>query len=339
MKTSKKVIAAAVAAITFAAVSTYTYFTPYMVVDEIKSGFLTKNEDKIAKHVDFTSLQQSAKNTFSIVMASKAMDVDNPFEVFGMALGTGMVNSVIDRFINKEGLRTLLSKISFTEEEKSNAVRNLKDRMKLGYEGFNDFRTVLHNEDGTVIVTFVLERDGLWNWKVTDVRLSDTSLTEINGKTQPVSEPVSESELPKVSLQYSDHSADAALLSPELLKEFVGKHPQELMKNEIIRSQLNGMLGDKSEEFFGNMDVSSGVELQGDWIFGKACAAHSCGSDRAAIVVNLYTGEVFAGTTITEVVDATNVKVTAFAFGNDDEEVKKGNIPELLKAWCNEAVS
>ena len=81
---------------------------------------------------------------------------------------------------------------------------------------------------------------------------------------------------------------------PVDLSKYVGKHPKDVFEEKEITEKFKALLGKDYKQFIGNLEVSSSLELKGDFYVGEGCAPHSCSIDESAFVINKVNGVVHA---------------------------------------------
>lgn len=83
--------------------------------------------------------------------------------------------------------------------------------------------------------------------------------------------------------------------SPEPdLSALTGQAPSAAIEHVALKAKFQGILGDKFNDFNERLNVSSGIEQQGEWLVGEGGMPHLFSIEEAAFAVNIKTGEVFA---------------------------------------------
>ncbi|WP_024766789.1 DUF2939 domain-containing protein [Pseudomonas nitroreducens] len=83
----------------------YLIVSPYIVVYQIRSAAKTKDADKLAEYVDFSSVRQSLKDQMNIrLIRLVEKEKNNPFSAMGAAIGGAMVERMVDGFVTPTGL-------------------------------------------------------------------------------------------------------------------------------------------------------------------------------------------------------------------------------------------
>jgi hypothetical protein len=181
-----KRIAVAVAAGSVAAVGGYYLVSPFLAIQGLRNGFLSRNTDQVNQYIDYPSLQSDLKAQLGSMML-KSMQTDpemaaNPFSGFAMAMITPMVNSIVDTYVTPSGMKTVLEASSTQESGASQdqTAQNLVERKKefdkalqkttMGYDGLNKFQLTATGDDGKK-TKLVFNRQGFAEWKLNSVIL------------------------------------------------------------------------------------------------------------------------------------------------------------------------
>jgi len=177
MKTSAKSIASILFAIAAIASAVWFYFTPHLVAQEMASAAAERNAAKLSRHINFPSLRDSVKAGISAKMASELVlngNPDNPFAALGLALGTALVNPIVDAIVTPEGVAAIMR--GEQPMDKSGAKGKPADSK-------SDVETAVHYEslDRFVVAVkktgsskdplmLVFHRDGIFGWKLSELR-------------------------------------------------------------------------------------------------------------------------------------------------------------------------
>jgi hypothetical protein len=156
--------------------------SPYLTLMNLKSDIESRNGESLAEKVDFSSVRESLKAQFNVVMAKATMDSsneDDPWGAAGAALGAAfastLVNGMVDGLVTPSGLIELMSSGEIDPSDTANQPQTGSQQdlaisdAALSYEGMNKFSATLVNDDGDEM-KLILKRRGL-SWVVTDIRL------------------------------------------------------------------------------------------------------------------------------------------------------------------------
>ena len=177
MKTSAKSIASILFAIAAIASATWFYFTPHLVAQEMASAAAERNAAKLSRHINFPSLRDSVKAGISAKMASELVlngNPDNPFAALGLALGTALVNPVVDAVVTPEGVAAIMRGERPMDQKGANgkSTGNKSDiDTSIHYESFDRFVVAVKKaglSDDPFLLVF--HRDGIFGWKLSELR-------------------------------------------------------------------------------------------------------------------------------------------------------------------------
>lgn len=186
MNRKAKRIALAVAIGSVAAAGGYYLASPYLAIQGLRSGFLSRNADQVNQYIDYPSLQSDLKAQLGLMML-RNMQSDpemaaNPFSGFAMAMITPMVNSMVDTYISPSGMKSFLEASSTQQSSASQeqTAQNLIEQKKefdkalqktsMGYDGLNKFQLTATADDGKK-TKLVFNRQGFAEWKLKSVIL------------------------------------------------------------------------------------------------------------------------------------------------------------------------
>ena len=181
-----KRIALAVSIGSVAAIGGYYLASPFLAIQGLRSGFLSRNADQVNQYIDYPSRQSDLKAQLGSMML-KTMQSDpemaaNPFSGFAMAMITPMVNSMVDTYVTPSGMKTILEASSTQQSVASQdqTAQNLVERKRefdkalqkttMGYDGLNKFQLMVTAHDGKN-TKLVFNRQGFAEWKLKSVIL------------------------------------------------------------------------------------------------------------------------------------------------------------------------
>lgn len=171
----------------------YYFASPYLAIQGLRNGFLSKNADQVSEYIDYQALREDLKPQL-VANALRNMQSDpqmagNPFSGLATAMVTPMINSMVDTYVTPSGVKTLFesssadrsksdqnqAKISLAERKKE-FEKALKDSL-MGYEGSNSFQLTSPPISGTgglldgKRVKHIFYRQGFASWKLKTVAL------------------------------------------------------------------------------------------------------------------------------------------------------------------------
>lgn len=147
----------------------YLAATPYIALHQMKAALEARDGQALAEYIDFPSVRQSAKDQFNAAAAKTFASGDgNGLEATGAALAGFMADKMIDAVVTPAGLTKLM------DSGKRKGV--LGDRLTnatSSYESWGKF-VVVTSGDAKNQGKFVLRRQGLMTWKLTEFILPDS---------------------------------------------------------------------------------------------------------------------------------------------------------------------
>ncbi|MBA8781440.1 MULTISPECIES: DUF2939 domain-containing protein [Aeromonas] len=176
---SKGKLALGVAAGLFAA---YMFASPYITVYQIKSAAENNDATTLSEYIDFPSLRQSYKGQITAMlekdMAENEEMKNNPFAKAGAALGGRMVEQMVDAYVTPARIVELISSEKPALEPRQSSIQSSGNATSsnrkafadasLSYESLDKF--VINVEyDGVNIEDWILRRQGLFGWKITNI--------------------------------------------------------------------------------------------------------------------------------------------------------------------------
>ena len=186
IKISKSVLFAILAAIF--ALGAYWYWSPFLVIRQMQSAARVGDADAFNDHVDYPRLRESLKGQMSAMIADKmgaSKNSDNPFAVFGSALGLLMVDKMVDAMVRPELVMKGMQNGKFgpkveksdSEPSSSTDTSATKDSvLRWDYDRKGTDKLIAYAKSGgdqasSITVGIVFERSGFANWKLTEIRL------------------------------------------------------------------------------------------------------------------------------------------------------------------------
>lgn len=181
-----KRIALAAAIGSVAAVGGYYLASPYLAIQGLRSGFLSRNADQVNQYIDYPSLQSDLKAQLgSMMLKSMLSDPEmaaNPFSGFAIAMITPMVNSMVDTYVTPSGMKTILEASSTQQSgvSQDQTAQNLVERKRefdkalqsvsMGYDGLDKFHLTAAADDGKK-TKLIFNRQSFAEWKLKSVIL------------------------------------------------------------------------------------------------------------------------------------------------------------------------
>lgn len=180
MKTAAKSIASIFAAIAVIGTAIWFYFTPHLVAQEMASAAEERNATRLSHHINFQSLRESVKAGVNAKLASELLSAgnpDNPFAALGLAIGTALVNPIVDAIVTPEGIASIMRGERPKDQKgaKGKSSSNKSDiDTSVHYESFDRFVVAVKkagSSDDPFLLVF--HRDGLLGWKLSELRFPE----------------------------------------------------------------------------------------------------------------------------------------------------------------------
>lgn len=152
------------------------FFTPYLTVSGMKSAAEARDSAKLSGYVNFPDLKESLKATLNAKLAwdvTKAKD-GNPFAALGAAMATAFINPMIDALVTPESLAMMMrgDKPHPGKNGTQSPQSDSSADTSMSYESFDRFVVTVKKKGETgEPVGLVFNRDGMFSWKLSAIRL------------------------------------------------------------------------------------------------------------------------------------------------------------------------
>jgi hypothetical protein len=185
IQVNKVTIFAIVAVIcTFAA---YWYWSPYLSIRQMQAAAKAKDADGFNDHVDYPKVRESLKGQFSAILTEKmdrTTDSGKPFSALGNMLGLAMVDKIVDAMVRPEMVMRGMQNGQFgprTQQPSGDAGDSSQpgngkgEKPQWTFERNGLDKLIAYTKDdaepGEKKVSLVFERNGFFNWKLTEIRM------------------------------------------------------------------------------------------------------------------------------------------------------------------------
>jgi hypothetical protein len=163
--------------------------SPYWTLHQMRSAAQAGQGDKLAGYVDFPAVRESIKTQFLAAMTPHTKDAgkDGPFATFGNMLAATMMNGVVDTLVTPDGLVRIMEQGKLQRDTASAAAPPASTappatdtpskpakplRIDREYEGLDVFKVTMFDPSNDKPITqLVLNRDGIFGWKLKALRL------------------------------------------------------------------------------------------------------------------------------------------------------------------------
>lgn len=94
------------------------------------------------------------------------------------------------------------------------------------------------------------------------------------------------------------------IASWQIFEQFDNKYALEtgMLQKEPLKTRISQLLGKEEAAFIERFDVTPPVEIEGAILYNQGCRRHYCGTDEAAIAVDMNHDLVFVGIAVNGVV-------------------------------------
>jgi hypothetical protein len=98
----------------------------------------------------------------------------------------------------------------------------------------------------------------------------------------------------------SDTVEPVQIASWQIFEQFDGKYVTEtaMLEKEPLKTRISQLLGKEEATFTERFDVTPPVEVEGPILYNQGCRRHYCGTDEAAIAVDMNRDVVYVGIAI-----------------------------------------
>jgi len=156
--------------------SVWFFFTPHLTVSAMKSAAEARDAAKLSSYVNFPALKDSLKASFNAKMVSEIQKKKdgNPFSALGVAMAAALINPMIDALVTPESLAMLMEGEKPGHERNTTASAQSEPNTEtvMSYESFDRFIvTIKKKEKAGEPIGFVFNRDSLFSWKLSAIRL------------------------------------------------------------------------------------------------------------------------------------------------------------------------
>lgn len=167
------------AGIVVAALAVATWASPHWQLYRMFSAVEARDAAALSRYVDYPKLRESVKRqVMQRLGADGGPDAPgaNPFASFGRAMALAVIDPVVDAAVSPAGVAAMLEAgdIRVQPEPQGPPPGGAAPREKLNYGlSYRDWNQVLVERADGGGLAFVLDRHGLWNWKLAGVELRE----------------------------------------------------------------------------------------------------------------------------------------------------------------------
>lgn len=169
-----------VAAAVVAALALATWASPHWQLYQMRAAVEARDAQALSRYVDFPKLRESVKvQVMRRLGAQGAAEGSpaNPFADFGRRMALAVIDPVVDAAVSPAGVVAMLEagdiRVQPTPEgppQPAGEAPRDKPNYDVSYRSWN--QVLVERADGGG-VAFVLDRHGLWSWKLAGVELRE----------------------------------------------------------------------------------------------------------------------------------------------------------------------
>ena len=161
----------------------YYVASPYLTLYQLKSAVDAKDTATLINAVDFPQVKTSIKEQLKTKVAQElpALDAADDGALLGAMFATAMVDGVVDAVITPKavelildgkdiGKQLTLGDTATPQTDTADTATAQDWQYDLGYQSLDRFGVTLTKDNGKP-VTVIMQRYGLFTWKIVDVRL------------------------------------------------------------------------------------------------------------------------------------------------------------------------
>jgi hypothetical protein len=163
-------------AVVFIVFGVWFFFTPHLAVSGMRSAAEARDAARLSGYVNFPALKENLKATMNAKFISEVTKEKeaNPFAALGAAMAAAFINPMVDALVTPESL-ALMMKGDKPHPGKSGAQSQQSDSRadtSMAYESFDRFVVTVKKKGETAEpVGLVFNRDGMFSWKLSAIRL------------------------------------------------------------------------------------------------------------------------------------------------------------------------
>lgn len=173
-------MAALAAGVAVAAFALSAFASPHWQLYRMLAAVEARDAAALSVYVDFPKLRESVK-----LQAMRRLGADgplaeprsNPFAAFGRAMALAVIDPVVDAAVSPAGVAAMLASGDIRVQPQAEGApppTEAGPREKLNYDlSYRSWKQVVVERADGGGVSFVLDRHGLWRWKLAGVELRE----------------------------------------------------------------------------------------------------------------------------------------------------------------------
>lgn len=170
----------------------FFFWSPYWVMYKVQESIEKNDTNKLVKYVDFYTLQSNTKNTLKhfLDMQTEKNRTSNEAQRFGQLMFMAFIGQIIEKMVTPEGLAVILKGKALSENLNPEMIEddhtakstdpkgNTNLATTMHYESLNRFILTIQVEKQTTSMDFIFYREGLFSWKLADIRFNMDKITQ-----------------------------------------------------------------------------------------------------------------------------------------------------------------
>jgi hypothetical protein len=198
----KKPVAITVAAAMVVAAIGYSYASPYIAVKHMKAAADARDAATLNEYVDYPALRLSLKEQVGEMLHRRieGQHSSNPLLILGAVIGAALIGPLVDAYATPDGVAALLSGMPPTGKPgehpqapppdsgaqsadapaappapaaSGNPAPEPRPVTTAGYRGLNEFALTWDRSETGEHYAAILQRHGLFSWKLAAVELNE----------------------------------------------------------------------------------------------------------------------------------------------------------------------
>jgi hypothetical protein len=151
--------------------------SPYFAFHRLQDAAKTGDRDGLEATVDFPAVRDDFKAQLNAAFMAKMQSdpgmKDNPFAAVGLLLVPAVIGHVIDSYITPQGIALMVAKARTPQQgARPSGGESGHVSSHYGYVSIDRFQAVVTNDtEPGQSLTFVMERRGLFTWKLIRIEL------------------------------------------------------------------------------------------------------------------------------------------------------------------------
>jgi hypothetical protein len=181
----------------------FGYASPYIALNNLKRAADARDAQTVNEYVDFPALRESLKQQVTGLLTRRldAHGNGNPFAAIGAMIGVALIGPLVDAYATPDGVAALLNGMpprgnpgerppvpsaapapapsvaggtaNSTANSENNATPPQPPQTTAGYRGLNEFVVTYQHGAGDARYSAILQREGLFTWKLAAVNLNE----------------------------------------------------------------------------------------------------------------------------------------------------------------------